>query len=181
MTFAEKLKRIRVFRGVTQRELGAAMGFHGDPQTRIAQYEMGYRIPKQDILLRMAEFLNVCPCALDTEGQNQVIAFMEVLLWTDEELGSSMHLTCAEPARSGTKPVQGMDLRYLTDESLKNTYPAMIWFEDNTINNYLKEWAVMKSDLATKKITQDQYFEWKIGWPVSSMYYSMIRPYRKQD
>ena len=172
MTFAEKLKKIRIFRGMTQKELGAAMGFRGDPQTRIAQYEMGYRIPKKDIMFRLADVLNVCPCALDTEGQDNLVVFMEMLLWADEELGGVMHLTCAEPNREETSPVPGMKIQYSANEKWENLYPAMLWFEDKRINNYLKEWAVMKSDLESGRITQEKYFEWKIQWPNSSVYYS---------
>ncbi len=171
MTFAEKLKRIRVFRGMTQRELGAQMGFMGDPQTRIAQYEMGYRLPKKDIILHLSEVLNVCPCTFDTEGQNKLVEFMEVLLWADEDLDGVMHLTTSEPLQENSDPVQGMEIRYITDEKWRNRYPAMLWFDDDKINNCLKEWAVMKSDLESGRITQEEYFEWKIRWPVSSMYY----------
>lgn len=179
MTFAEKLKRIRVFRGMTQRELGAAMGFRGDPQTRISQYEMGYRLPKKDIIFRLSDILDVCPCALDTEGQDDLTVFMEMLLWTDEELGGIMHLTCAEPNRKTNKSVQEMEIQYIADEKWENLYPAMLWFEDERINAYLKEWAVMKSDLERGRITQEKYFEWKIQWPNSSSQQCMFRRYEK--
>ena len=174
MNFAEKLRRIRVFRGMTQKELGAAMGFRGDPQTRIAQYEMGYRIPKKDIILRLADILNICPCALDTEGQDEMTVFMEMLLWTEEELGGMMHLTNSEPLQGKVEPVQGMEIRYIAAEKWQNRYPAMLWFDDDRINNCLKEWAVIKADRDSGRITQDKYFEWKICWPVSSIHYGQL-------
>ena len=51
MTTGEKIKRIRQHRGMTQKELGDAVGLTAN---RIAQYEMGYRVPKAALLEKMA-------------------------------------------------------------------------------------------------------------------------------
>ena len=56
MTKGEKIKRIRQHRGMTQKELGDAVGLTAN---RIAQYEMGYRVPKATLLEKMVEAFNV--------------------------------------------------------------------------------------------------------------------------
>ena len=62
MTLGEKLKRIRTFRGMTQKDLGVAVGFdEKGADNRIAQYETNYRVPKEDLLKKMAKVLRVSP------------------------------------------------------------------------------------------------------------------------
>ena len=58
MTTGEKIKRIRLHRKMTQKELGDAVGLTAN---RIAQYEMGYRVPKAALLEKMAEAMNRSP------------------------------------------------------------------------------------------------------------------------
>ncbi|WP_455765351.1 helix-turn-helix domain-containing protein [Gemmiger formicilis] len=47
MNIGEKIKRIRQHRRMTQKELGELVGLSAN---RIAQYEMGYRVPKKGLL-----------------------------------------------------------------------------------------------------------------------------------
>ena len=48
MTVGEKIKFIRNFRGITQKELGVGIGFdEKGADNRIAQYETNYRVPKK--------------------------------------------------------------------------------------------------------------------------------------
>jgi len=47
-------------RGLTQKELGVAIGFdESAADVRIAQYESGTRTPKEDVLRKFAEVLDV--------------------------------------------------------------------------------------------------------------------------
>ena len=51
MTVGDKIKKIRTFRGMTQKELGLAIGFEEKgADNRIAQYETNYRVPKRELL-----------------------------------------------------------------------------------------------------------------------------------
>ena len=60
MTVGDKIKKIRTFRGMTQKELGLAIGFEEKgADNRIAQYETNYRVPKRELLDKMAEALRV--------------------------------------------------------------------------------------------------------------------------
>ena len=65
MTIGERIKRIRTFRNFTQGTLGEALGFEPkNAAVRIAQYESNYRIPKDDMILQMADILNIHPACL---------------------------------------------------------------------------------------------------------------------
>ena len=60
MTVGDKIKKIRTFRGMTQKELGLAIGLEEKgADNRIAQYETNYRVPKRVLLDKMAAALRV--------------------------------------------------------------------------------------------------------------------------
>ena len=59
MTIGEKIRLFRKSRGLTQKALGEKAGFGSRGDVRMAQYESGRRIPKYDILKRIAEALDV--------------------------------------------------------------------------------------------------------------------------
>lgn len=50
MKIGEKIKRIRLHRHMKQRELGELVGFTDGAANRIAQYESGFRVPKEDMV-----------------------------------------------------------------------------------------------------------------------------------
>ena len=57
-SFGAQLRRIRKERGLSQGELGAAIGAN---QARISAYEMGRNVPNEEMMLQLAEALNVPP------------------------------------------------------------------------------------------------------------------------
>ena len=60
MSTGENIKRIRKFRGMTQKELGIAVGFPENcADVRIAQYEADDRTPKEDLMKLFAATLGV--------------------------------------------------------------------------------------------------------------------------
>ena len=67
MNIGEKIKRIRQHRRMTQKELGELVDLSAN---RIAQYEMGYRVPKKPLLNQIAEALRVSPLALSDGGNS---------------------------------------------------------------------------------------------------------------
>ena len=57
MKLGEKIKLVRKHRGLTQRELGERLHLDGNAANRIAQYESGFRTPKEDRIQEIVE----CP------------------------------------------------------------------------------------------------------------------------
>ena len=82
MNIGEKIKRIRQHRRMTQKELGELVDLSAN---RIAQYEMGYRVPKKPLLNQIAEALRVSPLALSDGGNGPANDILEQLFWLDEE------------------------------------------------------------------------------------------------
>ena len=64
MNTGKKIKLIRTFRGLTQKELGEACGIH---EVAIRKYELGKNIPKPEQLRKIAEALNVNVNSLRSE------------------------------------------------------------------------------------------------------------------
>ena len=62
MSTGENIKRIRNIRGITQKELGIAVGIGEESAgPRMAQYETGKRTPKEKMLNKIAEVLEADP------------------------------------------------------------------------------------------------------------------------
>ena len=75
---------------MTQKELSEKIGL--TDQHRIVQYEKGVRVPKKDLVDKMAQALDVNPYTLyDTAGRD-ASEMMELLFWLDEFNPSALHL-----------------------------------------------------------------------------------------
>ncbi len=67
MAIGNRIKQIRKLRGLTQKELGIAVGFsEKTADIRIAQYESGTRNPQDKITKALANALNVDVISLNT-------------------------------------------------------------------------------------------------------------------
>jgi len=77
MATGERIRYIRNLRGMTQKWLGVQAGLpEKTADIRIAQYESGSRGPKDDLIRKLAEVLDVSPAALnvpDIENCNGVM------------------------------------------------------------------------------------------------------------
>ena len=76
MNTGKKIKLIRTFRGLTQKELGEACGIH---EVAIRKYELGKNIPKPEQLRKIAKALNVNVNALvefDIEADGDVLPLL---------------------------------------------------------------------------------------------------------
>ena len=56
MALTDRLKELRVKKGVSKRELSFALGL---TETSYGKYEAGKRLPSLNVLLRMSEYFNV--------------------------------------------------------------------------------------------------------------------------
>ena len=81
----DKIHRIRDFRGMTQKQLGMAVGFdEKSADVRIAQYESGTRTPKQALVERLAEALDINPRFLADDDVLGAEGVMMMLFELDE-------------------------------------------------------------------------------------------------
>ncbi|MCL2843618.1 MAG: helix-turn-helix domain-containing protein, partial [Oscillospiraceae bacterium] len=138
MAVGDRIKRTRNLRGLTQKELGVAVGF--DEKTadvRIAQYESGTRTPKEDMLRSISEALDVNYRSLYEPSLYAVEDVLYTLFELDEHYG----------------------IKVIGDDKLS------IDFNNRLVNDFLREWQLRKQELADGEITKEEYMEWKVNWP----------------
>jgi len=92
MTIGQRIKRIREFRGMTQKELGRRLGVRKGCDVRIAQYESGKRVPKQKILKQLAQVLEVSESVFSpTIGISHDDLIQTIFWWDDMKGGGDIH------------------------------------------------------------------------------------------
>ena len=88
MKLGEKIKLVRKHRGLTQRELGERLHLDGNAANRIAQYESGFRTPKESRTKEIAKALNVREENFFTRAETPE-DIIRTLIWYDWEHGCS--------------------------------------------------------------------------------------------
>lgn len=86
MKLGEKIKLVRKHRGLTQRELGERLHLDGNAANRIAQYESGFRTPKESRTKEIAKALNVREENFFTRAETPE-DIIRTLIWYDWEHG----------------------------------------------------------------------------------------------
>ena len=138
---------------------------------RIAQYESGFRVPKEDMVKKIAAALNVAECALLEPDTGNLEGIMETLFWLDEDMPDVLRCSLTMPfdkiqaeADSNIVPIIHTSAR----TSPFNAQPTMLWSENDLLNCLFNTYAVMQYRYHTGKITHEKYFEWKLQWSFGS-------------
>lgn len=140
MNTGRNIKKIREFRGMTQKELGMAIGFdEASASPRIAQCEGEYRVPREKVLNRMAEVLQVDPRSISTPTGYTEEDMMYRLLMLEEFF-----------------PEMTLEKKIQTEE-------IMINLHNKKLNDFLKQWICFREQGKKGDIEKRQYAEWKYG------------------
>jgi len=161
MNIGERIKAIREFRGMTQHELGLAIGYEGSTaRARISQYEINNRVPKEETLLLLSKALNINIQAIKDYALDTPIDVMEYLFWLDEKMGRNA-LELIKTDLSKTE----IHIRSALGDS------ANIGLRVNfdSLELFLNEWFTLKEQYKSGSISNAEYFEWLIKWPDSSI------------
>ena len=179
VTTGEKIKRIRQHRKMTQKELGEAIGLGATGANRIAQYEMGYRVPKGDLLQKIAE-------ALDVKVENFFVSdkfatdIFRLLLWFDFEHTEVFQVYTTQLDQTllpvdvsttvsrMTQPIQFTGNAVTGTGFESDTPVTVLWTPNGMLNTFLQEWAQRQKEYKDQQITKSEYFEWILQWPDSS-------------
>lgn len=88
MAIGNRIKWFRNMRNLTQKELGAKVGFpFNATDVRIAQYESEKRIPKDDMVNKLAAILGVSPSAIKVPEIDTDIGVMHTLFALEDTFG----------------------------------------------------------------------------------------------
>ena len=144
MAIGERIHYFRVQRGMTQKQLGNAVGFtENTADVRIAQYESGVRTPKAEIVSALARELDVSVHALTVPDIDTEIGLMHTLF------------TLEDTSALKIGEIDGEICIRLDKRSPR--YSAM--FE------LLSAWQNQSAKLAAGEITQADYDRWRRYYP----------------
>ena len=119
MTLGEKIKKIRHFRCLKQKELGEKIGVS---DTQIKNYEIGFRNPKPQTLSAIADALEVGTTVLTDIDMTTLGDLKSILFQLYRKVGVKLVRETME-----------------NDRSKRGT--VMLAFEDEAIYTFLNEWA----------------------------------------
>lgn len=166
MTIGEKIKYIRTFRNMTQKQLGAAIGLpEKGADNRMAQYETNYRVPKKDMLMDIAKALHVNPINFITLVSGSAEDIMQTFFWLDVDNPDALHFFPMVPSKKRYGTGKEIKAEYDNNDDMPAIPPVGMWFHYNAVNEFMHEWMVHKQELAEGEITPDEYLEWKLNWP----------------
>jgi len=175
MTIGERIKIIRTFRGMTQKELGLKIGYADkNADVRIAQYESNYRIPKNNTLVQIAKILDINYIVISDYNLGCAEDIIETLFWLDELNQDSLVL---------------FPMKETNDNKIAGTFDPDLYITIHTpvgiainyglVNEFLEEWLIRKNELKNSEITREEYFEWKINWPNTCEGNRVVKQWRK--
>ena len=109
-SFGQRLKFVRRFRRLTQKELGILMGYsEKTADVRIAQYEKNARTPKADSVAKLAEVLNVSPAVFSQTFCASRDDILQSMYWLFHTKGGGVIYDCeTEYARNRMEQKLGM-------------------------------------------------------------------------
>lgn len=146
LAIGDKIKKIRIKRGFTQKELGLAIGFSDrTADVRIAQYESGTRVPKEKIVFAIAQTLKVNPNYLMAPALSNSQEIIHTLFYLDEY--NSIDMEAEEIIKENGESGNRIKLHLMG------------------LDHLLEEWYEKKKALESGRISQEEYYEWKLNWP----------------
>lgn len=149
MTVGERIKRVRNFRGITQKELDITIGFDEKrADIRVAQYESNTGTPKEGLLRKIAEVLEV-----------DFRSLYEPTLYAAEDIMHSLFEL--DEHYPGTRLYEVTDT---TGPDFPEKHIS-VSFRYRLLDEFLLEWQLRKKLLAAGEITREEYLEWKLNWP----------------
>ena len=136
----EKIRRIRCYRGLTQKTLGSMVGLS---EPAIRNYELGNRSPKQDTVDAIADVLNVNPAYLTNSDMQDIDSVLIQLFQIDDNFPISVQNS--------------------VDEYGNNHYG--LYFSSDMINTLLSIWYNKQQGVVNGTINKSDYEEWKLSYP----------------
>lgn len=149
----ERIGFFRRLHNYTQKELGKLLGFSDKTcDVRVAQYESGDRVPKEEMLKKIAAIFGISPYALNIPN---------IRTWA-----SRMHIFFAMEDKYGAEIKKIDDEYYLWIEKTYPDEPCITGVR----NAVLQEWVDMYSALQEGKITKSEYDYWRYNYPQRGNY-----------
>ena len=140
MDIAQRIPFDRQFRAIKQQQLAEKIliGSAENGTTRNNQYQNGKRTPKEDLLEKISDALQIDSLYLSSKEKTDALDLVFTLFDWDE---------------SG-----------LPIEIIEHDGKLLLDLNNPLFSDFLLQWANKKADLKSKKISNDDYIEWKINY-----------------
>lgn len=149
----ERIGFFRRLHNYTQKELGKLLGFSDKTcDVRVAQYESGDRVPKKDMLEKIAAIFRISPYALNIPN---------ISTWA-----SRMHIFFAMEDKYGAEITKINEEYYLRIEKADSRELLLTGLR----NAVLQEWVDMYSALQKGAISKAEYDSWRYNYPLEGQY-----------
>lgn len=144
MAIGERIRFIRNQRGMTQKWLGIKVGYpEKTADIRIAQYESGSRGPKDELIKKLAEVLDVSTAALTVPDIESYVGIMHTLFTLEDLYGLKIDEVDGEPV-----------IR------LNKNAPEFV-----TMTKLFLAWQEQAAKWRNGEITKESYDEWRYKYP----------------
>ncbi len=144
MAIGERIRFIRNLRGMTQKWLGIQAGLpEKTADIRMAQYESGTRVPKEDLTEKIADALNVSPSALNVPDIESYVGVMHTLFALEDLYALKIDEVDGEPV---------IRLNKNSREYLKMVEMFLVW------QKQAQRWH-------DGEITKEEYDQWRYSYP----------------
>ena len=140
MISSEKLKKLRLLRKLTQKELAIKSDL---TDSAIRNYELGYRSPNRDQLIKIADALDCDVSALIDYSPISNFQFMQILFDYEDIL----------------------KIRPLVEDSTRGLIS-----HDMDFNDFLLEWDEMRKKHYNGEISDEEFDDWKLSYPKKSKF-----------
>lgn len=140
MISGQKLKKLRLLRDLTQKELAIKAGL---TDAAIRNYELGNRSPTKEQMQKIAQALDCDISALTDHEPNSIHEFIHIVFDYEKE----------------------MKLRPLIDGAA-----SALLSHDMNFNDFLVEWDEMRKKHYNGEITDEEFEDWKLSYPKKSRF-----------
>ena len=141
MISGKKLKQIRLFRKLTQKELAIMSGL---TDAAIRNYELGNRSPNKEQLRKIADALNCDISALIDHEPNSIFEIMHIIFDYEKEMKF--------------RPLAG------------NGEPTALLSHSPHFDDFLLEWDEMIKKHYNEEISDEEFEDWKLSFPKKSRF-----------
>lgn len=161
MAIGQRIKFFRKRKGMTQKQLGELLGFKGrTSDVRMAQYESEARVPKHDLVVMMADILEVSSKALTVPDIDTHFGLLHTLFALEDMYGLKISEKegeiCLSLDHSITPPLSDVD-------------------------TMLRAWQKQSAMLENGEISREEYDEWRYTYPKQETYQHKMKQSSKNS
>ena len=141
MSIGSRIRALRMKKGLTQRQLGVMLGFNeSNADVRVAQYESANKVPRKDLLERIANVLDVDVSFLNPDIRNPIGKMQLLFSLEDDQI---LQINTAYGI-----PILSFNVTNKTDEG-------------RLFEIYFQQWSDMAEKLRRGIITREEYDQWR--------------------